>query len=95
MCSDATWSLLEQVSGVFLDTVSSSRSRGNLRSRLYVTSSQAKTYSDNGFPPSETSPTSHEYLVDTEFNKMPPVTEGWYGVSCRLDSFTHATCQVE
>jgi hypothetical protein len=39
----------------------------------------------------------HEYLVDAEFNKMPPVTEGLYGgfFTCRLDSFTHATCQVE
>lgn len=36
----------------------------------------------------------HEYLVDAEFNKMPPVTTEWYGVVCRLDSFTHATCQV-
>jgi hypothetical protein len=37
----------------------------------------------------------HKYLVDAEFNKMPPATDEWYGVVCRLDSFTHATCQVE
>lgn len=37
----------------------------------------------------------HEYLVDAEFNKMPPVTTEWYGVVCRLDSVSHATCLVE
>jgi len=40
---------------------------------------------------------SHEYLVDADFNKKPPVPQesgGWYGIFCRLDSFEHATCQV-
>jgi hypothetical protein len=36
----------------------------------------------------------HQYLVDAEFNKLPPVEQDWYGVSCRLDSFSHATCRV-
>jgi hypothetical protein len=40
-------------------------------------------------------PETHQYLVDAAFNKMPPVGDDWYGVFCRLDSFTHATCQVD
>ena len=35
----------------------------------------------------------HKYLLDADFNKMPPVPEelgGWYGIVCRLDSFEHA-----
>ena len=38
--------------------------------------------------------TQIEYLVDAEFNKMPPATDNEWHV-CRLDSSTHATCQIE
>lgn len=37
----------------------------------------------------------YTYLVDADFNKPVHNSGGVFGVICRLDSYDHATCQVD